>query len=77
MTPHPYALDLWRDDNPLPVVAYATCRRVSGEPGSLSIQAGYEIDIARVTFRGNPIDISPAERADIEREIMNKQENKL
>lgn len=75
-TLRPYPLELWRDDNPMPVTVHATVTRVSGEPGSLSIAAGYEIDISRVTFRGNPIDISPAERADIEREILNKQNNK-
>ena len=65
----PFPLELWRDDNPMSVTAYATVTRVSGEPGSLSIQPGYEITIERVTFNGRTIQITDAERAEITEQI--------
>jgi len=69
-TLRPFPLELWRDDNPLSVIAYASARRVSGEPGSLSITAGWEIDIARVTFRNNELQTTPAEREELQAQIL-------
>lgn len=69
MTPTAHEAEIWREDNPMSVVAYATVTRVSGEPGSLCIQAGYEIDITRVTFNGREIQITDAERAEITEQI--------
>lgn len=69
-TLRPFPLDLWRDDNPMTVTVHASARRVSGEPGSLAIQAGWEIDIARVTFRNNTIETTPAEREDLQAQIL-------
>jgi len=69
MNPSAHDAEIWRYDNPLPVVAYATVTRVFGEPGSLSIQAGYEIDITRVTFNGREIQTTDAERAEITEQI--------
>ena len=66
----PYPLELWRDDNPMCVIVHASARRISGEPGSLSIQAGWEIDIARVTFRNNTIETTPDEREELQAQIL-------
>ncbi len=71
MSPRPYELEIFRDDNPLYVVAHATARRISGEPGSLSISPGWEIDIARVTtVSGYEIETSAVERELIREEIL-------
>jgi hypothetical protein len=69
MTPTAHDAEIWRDHNPLPVVAYATVTRVSGEPGSLCIEAGYEIDITRVLYNGRTIQTTDAERAEITEQI--------
>ncbi len=71
----PFPLDLWRDDNPMSVTAWASVRRVSGEPGSLSITAGWDVDIARVTFRSQPIDTTPAEREALAEQIIKTLES--
>lgn len=71
-TLRPYPLELWRDDNPMSVTVHASARRVSGEPGSLAIQAGWEIDIARVTiaWSNKPLETTPAEREDLQAQIL-------
>lgn len=69
MTPTAHDAEIWREDNPMSVVAYATVTRVSGEPGSLSIRTGYEIDITRVLYKGREIQITDAERAEVTEQI--------
>jgi len=69
MTPTAHDAEIWRDDNPMSVTAYATVTRVSGEPGSLCIQAGYEITIERVFYGAHEIQITDAERAEITEQI--------
>jgi len=69
MTPTAHDAEIWREDNPMSVTAWASVRRVSGEPGSLCIQAGYGITIERVLFNGRTIQITDAERAEITEQI--------
>lgn len=72
MSLRPYPLEIWREDNPLSVIAMASARRVCGEPGSLAITTGWEIDIARVsTVSGYRIETTASERENLQAQIIN------
>lgn len=69
--------EVWKEGNPMPVVANFWLIRVSGEPGSHSLNAGYEITLTGVYHGDRKVALRDEERAEIFKEIEQYIDGKL